>query len=456
MYGNRPSFTGLLAGIIGSFISLFFKFLGTIIGRACSWQTALFAMVVLVGIYLYNWWSQPEQLVVTLPESEVIAFQPACSEIVVNFEDSTSVFDIEGLDAQLPGAFRATAGGAYGLFTIPSSDCQYDLQVIRTSAFVESADVQGVATTTGLLPDFQSWPNDPLYSRQWHMDMINAPYAWEHTKRGKGIVVAVLDTGVQAGEDLDPARLLAGKTFAGGKVDVDPVGHGTHVAGTIGQWTNNGKGVTGVAPDVTILPVKVLSDQGSGAYDWIAAGIYYAIEQKADVINMSLGGTASNDVLRQAVEDADKAGVIVVAAAGNSNTDRPHYPSGYPTVISVSAVGPEGRRAPYSNFGSSVDIAAPGGDTSTHGDAGGVWQEACPAARGRSGCGYYPFQGTSMASPHVAGVVAVLLGEGLEHNRASVMEALSTREDHHRDFGYGVVDLQTSLKRVQTGGCHAY
>lgn len=295
-------------------------------------------------------------------------------------------------------------------------------------------------------PDLQmeafGWPDDPMYEKQWHLRQMGAPTGWSATRRGEGIVVAVVDTGVTKVEDLEGTTILPGATFVPGtRTAADDQGHGTHVAGTIAQTTNNGKGVAGVAPEATILPVKVLSGLGFGSASWIAAGIDYAVDQDADVINLSLGGGYSA-VIHNAIKKAEKAGVIVVAAAGNSGREGVGYPGALEEVIGVSATGPGGGLAPYSSWGKGVDIAAPGGDKRKPG--GGVWQDTID---GRGGHTYAEFQGTSMASPHVAGAAAVLLSHGVAPDAVERVLLGSANGTGAWDpkMGHGELDLASAL-----------
>ena len=189
-----------------------------------------------------------------------------------------------------------------------------------------------------------------MYGRQWNLKAMGAPAAWKRTKQGDGIIVAVVDTGVTKVEDLQGTKVLEGSSFVPGvKKALDDQGHGTHVAGTIAQTTHNGKGVAGVAPKATILPIKVLSGSGSGASPWIASGIDQAVDDGAKVINLSLGGGYSL-IIHNAVKKARKKGVIVVAAAGNSGRQGVGYPGGLKETIGVSALGPDGELAPYSSW----------------------------------------------------------------------------------------------------------
>lgn len=254
-------------------------------------------------------------------------------------------------------------------------------------------------------------PNDPLYSFQWHLQAIQMPTAWD-SSAGQGVVVALIDTGIDFNApDLAGTTRLPGYDFVNNDNDpTDDQSHGSHVAGTIAQTTNNGVGVAGVAYSATLLPVKVLGSDGQGSYDNIIKGIVYAVDQGAKVINMSLAGRNGSQALQEAVQYAYDHGVVVVAAAGNSGSSV-EYPAAYDDyVIAVGAVRFDKTRASYSNFGPQVDLMAPGGDLDVdqNGDkyADGVLQQTFKT----SGTYTYLFlEGTSMASPHVAGLAALLL-----------------------------------------------
>lgn len=212
-------------------------------------------------------------------------------------------------------------------------------------------------------------PNDPYYAYQWHFPMIQMPSAWDRSN-GAGVTVAVIDTGV-AYEDYGPyvqAPDLAGTTFVAGWDFVnedshpnDDNSHGTHVAGTIAQTTNNGIGVAGIAYGANIMPLKVLDSEGVGSDQWVADGIVWAVNHGAQVINLSLGGPAPSSVLESAVNYAYNNGVTVIAAAGNDNSDV-SYPAAYENCIAVGAVRYDETRSYYSNYGSALDLVAPGGD----------------------------------------------------------------------------------------------
>jgi len=324
-------------------------------------------------------------------------------------------------------------------------------------------------------------PNDPFYNPyQWHLDIpenkeisawhgdngggINIEPAWD-TATGTGAIVAVIDTGVayeNYGEymmapDLANTCFVAGYDFVNNDVHPnDDEGHGTHVTGTIAQSTNNGVGIAGVAFDCSIMPIKVLGSDGSGYYSWIADGIYYAADNGAQVISMSLGGTSTSDVLEDALAYAYEKNVTIVCSAGNGGPDGdPGYPAAYDAYcIAVGATRYDETVSYYSTNGNYVDIAAPGGDLTVdqnrdrYGD--GVLQQTHDGSDYTT-FGYYFYQGTSMAAPHVSGVAALLISNGVT-SPDDVREALqSTAEDKGapgRDpaYGWGIVDAYAALQ----------
>jgi serine protease len=286
-------------------------------------------------------------------------------------------------------------------------------------------------------------PNDPLWPRQWHLARAGAEAGWAHTPGGEGVVVAVVDTGVARVPDLVGARVLEGASFVPGAPTAnDDHGHGTHVAGTIAQATGNGLGAAGMAPAATILPVKVLSAHSGGTSAQVAAGIDYAVDSGAQVINLSLGGPVYSAVIHLAAKKARAKGVLLVAAAGNDGRRVVSWPGALREVIGVSSFGPDGSLAPYSNHGFGVDIAAPGGDTRKPG--GGVLQDTLDGAGGHA---WRWFQGTSMAAPHVSGAAAVLLSTGglSVDNVERVLLAGADQPLWGPEFGWGRLDLGASI-----------
>ncbi len=291
-------------------------------------------------------------------------------------------------------------------------------------------------------------PNDPSYSEQWNLRSINVEQAWEDSK-GEGIVVAVIDTGVSPVPDFEQTEFVAGYDFVNDDVIAnDDVGHGTHVAGTIAQSTNNNYGVAGIAYKAKIMPIKVLGLNGGTVVD-IAEGIKFAADNNADVINMSLGGSGESDVLAEAIKYAHEKGVVIIGAAGNENRNSSSYPARYPEVISVSATDSAGKKAPYSNFGAGVDISAPGGST----EAGLIVQEILAGEEQLPT--FAGFQGTSMAAPHVAGVAALIKAVGVtepdEVRQVLLQSARKVEKDTLNEYGAGELDATQAVQLALKG-----
>jgi serine protease len=291
-------------------------------------------------------------------------------------------------------------------------------------------------------------PNDPEYSKQWNLHNINIEAAWEETK-GNGITVAVIDTGVTPVPDLKQTKFVKGYDFVSDRIEAyDDNGHGTHVAGTIAQSTDNNYGVAGIAYEAKIMPLKVLSGSGGGTVADIAEAIRYAADNDADVINLSLGGAGESKIMQEAVDYAYEKGGVVIAAAGNENRNSASYPARYPHVISVSALDAANNKAPYSNFGAGVDIAAPGGS-----EAGKILQNTIDPENGKAV--FLGFQGTSMAAPHVAGVAALIKATGIKEpdEVLSILKESSRKveQDPLNHYGAGQLDAGTAVKLAMQG-----
>ncbi|GAA4928601.1 S8 family peptidase [Actinoplanes utahensis] len=286
--------------------------------------------------------------------------------------------------------------------------------------------------------------SDPYRSQQWDIAKMRTVEAWQKST-GAGIKVAVIDTGVDPRHPDLAANVLSGYDATTNRAGAsrDGNGHGTHVAGTIAAVTGNDVGVTGIAPDVRILPVKVLADNGSGYSSDTAEGIIWAADNGAQVINMSLGGPTKVTAVSNAVKYARSKGVTVIAAAGNERTSGSptSYPGADEGVIAVAATDSADRFASYSNRGSYVDVAAPGsGIISTY-----------PTALGRA---YASLNGTSMASPHVAAVAALLKAYQPATTPDQIEAALERSavdlgaSGFDNDYGYGRIDAVAALAAV--------
>jgi thermitase len=309
--------------------------------------------------------------------------------------------------------------------------------------------------------------NDPLFAKQWALEQINAPEAWARGARGAGTTIAVVDTGVDLGHPDLSSRLVAGTDIVGSNGDCpagpqDENGHGTHVAGIAGAVTNNGIGVAGVAPDAQIMPVRVLDSEGSGSSDDIVKGIRWATDHGANVINLSLGELpvvgqlqAINQDIEDAVTYAWDRGALVVAAAGNETFPLCSYPAFADRAVCIGATDRRGLPSYYSNFPvnkTMLGFRAPGGVGSVFcEDDEDIWSTMWPGSDFDS-CGeiagYETLAGTSMASPQVAGVAALLYGQGLTN--AQIVERLKQTSSNHGTYdpvmGYGIVDADAATQ----------
>jgi type VII secretion-associated serine protease mycosin len=269
-------------------------------------------------------------------------------------------------------------------------------------------------------------PNDKGYGLQTdYLSRLRIERAWERSPDGQGVTIAILDSGIDANHPEFFGRVSSGYDFVNDDSNPnDDNGHGTMVAGVAAAAANNKIGIAGIAYKATILPIKVLDEDGAGDDADLIDGIEFAVAQGADVINMSLGGPANSAPLNDAIDDAIAAGVVVVAAAGNSGAGELSYPAAYDPVLAVGATGDDGTLAYFSTWGWWVDIAAPGvGIVSTYPAAGTA--EAYEVA-----------SGTSFSSPIVAGVAAMARSE---FPGDSVMQIADRLKNSARDRGpYGI------------------
>ncbi|MDZ7576753.1 MAG: S8 family peptidase [Candidatus Nanopelagicales bacterium] len=297
-------------------------------------------------------------------------------------------------------------------------------------------DVVAVAVDTKVRVSASS--DDTYRSQQWALDMLEAEDAWSGAT-GDGVVVAVIDTGVDGSHPDLSGALVSGynaRTDRGDNTSpaTDQHGHGTHVSGTIAARAGNGIGIAGLAPDASVMPVKVLSASGSGYTSDVAEGIVWAVDNGAAVLNMSLGGGHSS-VMEAAVEYAVDQGATLVAAAGNDGSSVPFYPAAYPGVLSVAAINSSGERASWSNYGSTLDLAAPGVNVLS----------TLP------GSTYESWSGTSMATPHVAASAALILELAPTSDVGALLTSTaldlgSTGWDSY--YGYGGVRPREALDAV--------
>jgi len=331
---------------------------------------------------------------------------------------------------------------ALGVEVLAVSEPQLRLPIARDLPGVDYAELDYMAGVPGILdgarggPWVPDWllmtPDDPLFPEQWHHEAIASAVAWERA-RADGVVVAVIDTGVNCDHPDLRGRCVAGYDFIYDDAAVrDHVGHGTLVAGILAAATDNGLGVAGVAWGAKLMPLRTLDENALGSYSDIARAIVWAVDHGATVVNMSIGGTADTDLLQDAVDYATGHGVTLVAAAGNSSSSEPRYPAAHAGVIGVAATTSTGTRASFSNYGDWVDVAAPGVNILST-VAGG---------------GYARFDGTSTSAPIVAGLAALLLGHDPDLTPGKVEQTI---EETANDLGAPGWDLYFGAGQVDAG-----
>jgi thermitase len=389
------------------------------------------ALTLAVAILLIS--SFPAIVFATPSDNPVPISDFSPERILVKFKPGTSLPEAAEIHRQLGGQVRESIPGiGVQVVTVPKGQAKEKVKAYSSNPRVAYAEPDFVVEAVGS-------PDDPWFVKQWGMVKVQAPEAWEVTT-GSSIDIAILDTGIDL-DHPDLASKIAGNINFSDSGTVDDVhGHGTHVAGIAAASTNNGIGVAGLGYAATIMNVKVMGDTGSGAYSWIASGIVWAADNGAEVINMSLGGSSASQVLEDAVHYAWSKGVVVVAAAGNSGSDSPLYPAYYANCIAVAATDPNDARASWSNYGDWVDVGAPGVN---------IYSTIRNNAYGY-------MNGTSMATPHVAGLAALVFttvsdvnGNGFLNDEVRSRIESTCDDIGVSGIGYGRINAARAVGDVQ-------
>jgi len=371
------------------------------------------------------------------------------NRLIVGLEDenSESLHELENIAAKYQAEIVNTIsiGGEVKAAVV-------ELSFASVAAFAEDVKIMELASY--LEPNMKvqtQWvPNDPYWTNQWGPQKIEADWAWNITTGSATVLVAIVDTGIDYTHP-DLAANYAPLGFDWVNMDADPrddFGHGTHCAGIVAAVLNNSIGVAGLA-QVRIMSEKVLDSGGYGYWDWVANGIIHATDSGADIISMSLGGYGDSELVHEAVKYAYDSGVLVVAAAGNDNTNMKSYPAGYDEVIAVAATDQYDNKAYFSNWGDWIELAAPGVDI--YSTMPTYW-----VTMNNYGfpMNYAYMSGTSMACPHVSGLAALVRSLHPEKSRDWLRLWLRYAADDLGNpgfdvyYGYGRINARKAVEQT--------
>jgi len=335
-------------------------------------------------------------------------------------------------DVQNMGPVGTPDMGAFLVKSAPSRNLNQMMGVLNNDPAVLYAEPNGIMDLGPNVPNDPNvaparedgvYPNDALFESQYAHKVTESQKGWEIQKGNKDVIVAIVDTGVDLDHpDLD-GKIMPGYDFvAKDELADDEQGHGTHCAGIAAAITNNGEGVAGYAPNATIMPVRVLDARGSGTWADVASGIAYAAEKGAHVVSLSLGGGSDSKIVGDAVKKAIDLDSVVIAAMGNDGNNTKSWPAAYPGVVAVGATDSKDKLAYFSQYGDWISVSAPGVSINS----------SIPAGR------YGRKSGTSMATPGVAGLAALVRSQFPELKQAEVKAHMEATADDKGDAGYDI------------------
>ncbi|RHW43597.1 peptidase S8 [Neobacillus notoginsengisoli] len=357
-------------------------------------------------------------------------------EVVVDFAGHPSSEELSRINRDINGKLLKHFNSTY-IFKSRTMDAQQLVDLFSKRNDVEFAEPHFI-----LMQNALPIPNDVFYREQyqWNLPAIGTENGWAISRGSKNITIALVDTGVDLDHPDLKNRIVRGYNVLKDNNDPnDDNGHGTHVAGIIASETNNGRGVAGITWYNKIMPVKAMGKKGYGTTFDIAKGIYWATDNGAKVINLSLGNYQPSRALKEAIDYAYSRDVVLVAAAGNDHSRQRTYPASYPQVLAVSAIDHEGALAEFSNYGTYVDVAAPG-----------VY---IPSTYFKKQ--YAALSGTSMASPHVAGLAGLIRSENPKLSNRQVAKIIkrsaadSGIRGRDAQYGNGIIDVNRALQMAR-------
>jgi len=395
--------------------------------RARFGPTTLLTAVSLLALTLLSGHTAPPARAFAGAPAAYSTSSPTPGDVLVRYRDGTDPAAVAGLEAGLGARLIETINGlGVRVLAVPTGAEDAVVAALSHNPAVAFAE------RDSSLAAAQS-PNDPWWPNEWGPVKTRANSAWDLTTGAPSVVVAVLDTGIDFSQPDLQGKTVAGRDIVNNDADpTDDNGHGTYTAGVVSAATNNSTGVAAYCWACAIMPVKVLGADGSGTTSNVAAGITWATDHGARVINMSLGGTSSSSTLASAVTYAHNHGVVLVAAAGNYGTTALVYPAAYPEVIGVAGTDSNDALYSWSSYGSWVKVAAPG----------------CNLTTGRNAW-YGTFCGTSSASPAVAGIAGLAIALAPGATNLTIESAIeSTAASIGSSVAYGRVDALGTLQAL--------